>query len=932
MSLEFGSWYILFLIPVAIGIVCFISNKIQIGYKGDKFLSVNRMIILVLLILAMCNISINIRTKEVSTIFLLDVSHSMKDNKDEAVNFLKKGIENVPNKNKVGIITFGEDQQVEQFLTYSKVFNDVQTSPIATATNIEDALKFAITLFPENTSKRIVLITDGKENQGEILNTSTYIQEKGIDLKIYKIEQNQIEDVYIDDIEIPENITIGDEFSIVTNIKSNVKTKAKVSIFSGREKKSENVIDIEKGSNSFLFKDIQNKGGFKPYRVVVSPDIDEVSSNNEYTAYTNVIAKPEILLIEGKSGDARGLEEVLKSIDYKYTLVKGIGAPTTLNELLEYKSIILSNVHADDLPKEFLNNIESYVKDYSGSLITTGGENSYALGGYKDSIFEKILPVNSDKQGKNEIPEIALTLVIDKSGSMLGNEGGLRLNNLTLAKEAAIKAVDNLRAIDNIGVLAFNDRFSWAVPIQKAGDKVKIQDMINSIVGNGGTSIYSAVNEAYEKQKGNNAKIKHIILLTDGQDGMGTSEYEELIEKIKKDNITLSTVSIGRDSNNELLTWLSEKCNGRNYHSDIYTDIPRIFAKEIFIATGEYLINEKFVPKVASSHEILNGIEEGGVFPELFGYVGTSNKDRATEILSSNRNEPILSSWQYGLGRCVSFTSDVNGQWSKDLLAFSKAPQFFKNIIDWSIVNYDNGGNLKITQSGNRAMVEFTSDKNDEKKSVKGIYSYEDGTNKEISLQQTLPGKYVAEVPLKDLGFYTFSVTEEKDGDVQGSYNGGFAYQYSPEYKFTQSSNALEELVSQTTGSMIKNYKDIYEGKIQNNKSKVNMTNFLLTLAMIIFLFDIAYRRLNLVKYLNKKVVIGRTSEIANNVHIKYTRIKENNEANKKTKTNKSEEQKETNEVKEELSGNRHKEKIKKNESVRLNTSELLKKKDERKQ
>ena len=36
-----------------------------------------------------------------------------------------------------------------------------------------------------------------------------------------------------------------------------------------------------------------------------------------------------------------------------------------------------------------MDNIEAYVKDYGGGLITFGGEDSYALGGYKDTSLEK---------------------------------------------------------------------------------------------------------------------------------------------------------------------------------------------------------------------------------------------------------------------------------------------------------------------------------------------------------------------------------------------------------------------------------------------------------------------------------------------------------------------------------------------------------------
>ena len=274
--------------------------------------------------------------------------------------------------------------------------------------------------------------------------------------------------------------------------------------------------------------------------------------------------------------------------------------------MLEYKTIVLADVHADDLNKGFMDNIESYVKDYGGGVVTFGGENSYALGEYKDTALEKILPVNMDKKGKNEVPQISISLVIDKSGSMSGGEGSV--SKLTLAKEAAMNSLDNLRATDEINVIAFDHKYQKVVERQKVQDKEAIKGMIAGIGGGGGTSIYPALEEAYKAQSESSAKIKHIILLTDGQDSFGISNYTELIGNMNTGGITLSTVSVGEDADNALLGKLAEMGKGRTYHSDKYTDIPRIFAKEVLLSSGTYIINEEFTPKIVSNHEILNGV------------------------------------------------------------------------------------------------------------------------------------------------------------------------------------------------------------------------------------------------------------------------------------------------------------------------------------
>ncbi|WP_234885170.1 VWA domain-containing protein, partial [Clostridium tarantellae] len=818
------------------------SNKNSI--KNNMFSLISRILIFILLIVSLSDITISLKGKNISTIFLLDVSDSAMSFREEGIKFINNSLKNMPNRNKSGVIVFGANAEVDKFIIDNKEYNEILSVPIINSTNIQEGIQSAITLFPKESSKRIVLITDGEENEGDMLKTTPLLKENNIDLKVYKIENGKSDEVYVDSVKVPENINMGEEFSIVTNIESNVSTSATLTLFSGREKKGEQIVEIEKGKNTFVFKDIQNTGGFKGYKVLINPKIDTEKGNNEYTCYTNVRSKPQILVIEGQNGESTGLVNILNTLNSSYKIIDPVSAPKTLNDFLEYKSIVLNNVHIDDLNNGFLENIETYVKDYSGGLIVTGGEEAYALGGYKGTILEKILPVNMDKKGKNEIPQISINLVIDKSGSM--SSDGTGVSKLTLAKESAVKALDNLRNTDEIGVIAFDHSFSFAVPQEPMSDKERIKELISSISLGGGTSIYPALEAAYEAQLESKSKIKHIILLTDGQDEFGMEEYEEILEGMKNNNITLSTVSVGTDANGTLLEYLAKEGKGRNYHTDIYTDIPRIFAKEVLLSTGVYLMNEEFTPKISTSHEILSGVIEEDKFPSLLGYVGTSMKDKAIEVLSSNEDEPILAAWQYGLGRTVAWTSDMSGQWSGNFLAWKNSIQLFKNIIDWSVPSYEENGKLNITQQGNYANIKFESENVTENSKITGIYTSENGDSGEISLEQSEPGVFSGKVQLKDLGFYNFNIREKHGEEMRGNYNGAFALQYSPEYKFNSNSEKLESLVEENNGNFIKFPEEVFTDNIKKSYRKINLTIATLIIALILFFFDIVYRRLNL--------------------------------------------------------------------------------------
>lgn len=946
MKIEIGNLYFLILIPIIFAFMYYSFKKYKPWSKNEIAVFISRVVIFILLILAFGNITINLKGRNISTVFLLDVSESASDFEESGKDFISTAIESMPRGNKTGVVLFGDNSKIDKVLNKKKEYKSIDEKPVLTATNIQEAVESALGLFERGGSKRIVLITDGEENQGDILKSIPLINEQKIDFKVYKITGEKGDEIYVDNVKVPDNISVGEEFSVSIDIKSNYATKAKLTLFSGRNKVGEQQVQIQKGKNSFVFKDKQSSGGFKGYRVLIEADGDKNKVNNEFSTFTNVMDKPNILLINGVKGDSKALEEILVNSGANIKKISPSASPSTLNELLEYKSIVLNDVHRDDLSNGFMDNIEDYVKDYGGGLITFGGEDSYALGGYKDTSLEKVLPVYMDKRGKNEVPAISINLIIDKSGSMSAEGGGV--SKLTLAKEAAMKALENLREVDEISVIAFDDTYDEVVPLQKVGDKEAIRELISGIQIRGGTSIYPALEQGYNMQMQSSAKIKHTILLTDGQDGYGFDNYANLLKNFNDNNITLSTVAVGEGANADLLNQLASIGKGRSYYTDIYTDIPRIFAKEVLLSAGTYIINEEFTPKILSNHEILAGVKTSDGIPSLLGYIGTSIKENAVEILSSNHDEPILAAMQYGIGRTVSFTSDVSGQWSKNYLAWEYGPQLIKNMVYFTIPKYGEEGKLNISQEGNEAKVEFYNDKISKDAKVKGIYNGENGEEGEFELSQVEPGKFQANIPLSSLGFYNFSIREEESGEIKNNYKGAFALQYSDEYKFNTNGEKLDVVIKETKGSFINKPEEVFEGKLQREYKKINLTTPLIIISILLFMLDIVYRRLNidLVRFFKKRKDKVKKEKIAknnNSVKVESKAIKGNNisavdakEQNKLKIKSSAEAENQNSAKKNEIKDKESKKPKKKLEKEApkkdsLDTSALLKKKSDRK-
>ena len=842
VSIEVLRPIYLILIPIFMIFIIYLGKSIIEDKKRRRLIIIIRCIIAMLLTLSLVNITVNKITKDTSTIFLLDLSHSNEEFKENGQDFIKNALREMGTSDYAGIVVFGQDSKVEKFVSKSRTINSIESKPIASATNIENAINTGISLFPSDKAKRFVLITDGEENIGKLEKTIPSINEQNIDMKVYKVEKSFKKEVYVDNLKLPDKINIGDEFSIGVGIYSNIQTKTKVYLYEGSVLKAQSEVSITKGMNNFTFKDIQKSGGVKNYKVVIDPAEDTEVKNNEYIGYTNVLTKERLFIAEGKKGQGDNIANILSSLGYSYDRGLGAELPNALKDMLAYKGIISVDVHGEDFPKGFKDSLDSYVKEYGGAFIATGGEDSYALGEYTNTPLEKVLPVNMDMKGKKEVPKMSIALVIDHSGSMGGGNG--EVSKLTLAKEAAQKAADTLRENDEIGVIAFDQSYSWIVKGEKGSNKEAVKDKIGQIQVNGGTSIYPALKEAYEYEKKSDAKIKHIILLTDGQDGF--RQYDDIIKGLGEDKITLSTVSVGEDADTKLLQSLAESGKGRSYHTDIYTDLPRIFAKEIFMASKAYLNNREFTPKLVNSHEILDGVINDGKVPNLLGYVGTSPKENATVVFNSDEDDPILALWQYGLGRSVAWTSDVTGKWDANYTNWDGYKKLWGNILNWSLDDYTSGeSNLNISVQGNEAHIEYKSNSIKDNTKLSGIYTKSDGSEGNFNLDIKAPGVYEKNISLDESSFYSVSVREENDGKITSVKNGVIALQYSLEYKLMGDTGALDSLVEGTNGKFIKLPKEIFNGEIKKVKGGINLSLPLKILALIILMFEIAYRRLD---------------------------------------------------------------------------------------
>src|SRR5260370_1536646 len=260
---------------------------------------------------------------------------------------------------------------------------------------------------------------------------------------------------------------------------------------------------------------------------------------------------------------------------------------------------------------------------------------------------------------------------MDKACSMEGKK-------MELGRLAAIGVVENLRSIDTVGVLIFDNSFQWAVPIRRAEDKSMIKRLIAGIVPDGGTQIAPAVAEACRRVLPSRATFKQIVLLTDGISEEGDSR--DLSKEAAANRVTISTVGLGQDVNRAYLEKVATMASGKSYFLNEPAGLEQIVLKDVMEQSGTTAVERTLKPIIAKNVEILDGVGVDTA-PALKGYIKFIAKPPSDTILKIDEKDPLLVRWQYGLGRAVVFTSDAKSRWAADWLTWKGFDKLWTNIF-----------------------------------------------------------------------------------------------------------------------------------------------------------------------------------------------------------------------------------------------------------
>jgi Mg-chelatase subunit ChlD len=500
----------------------------------------------------------------VTTVFVVDVSDSVGGSVEESRAWVEAALTEAGD-GQWAVVEFGADARLA-----APVGNHpyAGTSVVdATATNLARGLRLGESLLSGQTRERLVLVSDGRGNAGDLSAELQRLESLGVVIDVHTIHPAAGTDAAVSSIDVPSEVNEGEAFQAEVEVLSTVSAPGEIELLVDGEPVATRSVDLEPGSNLFSFPVEAGAPGLQELTARVRVPGDATRQNDSTTSGVQVKGPASVLVLEGEAGNGQVIAEVLESKG----LVVEVGDPAelpSLEELALHQAVVMVDVSARALEDDDVAVLQTYVKDLGRGMVVIGGDDSYALGSYQGTELEALLPVDSEAQDTMREANVAEVLLIDTSESMGAChcseqngqvmetiEGGV--NKTDISKAAASRAVEVLGEDDEVGILAFSGGQKWVIPLQPLPSPATVSEGIGGLRPFGETRIVPALEEAANALRASEKDLKHIILFTDGFTpeldiegfaayGLEVGDLVESARLLAEEGITVSVVGTAR--------------------------------------------------------------------------------------------------------------------------------------------------------------------------------------------------------------------------------------------------------------------------------------------------------------------------------------------------------------------------------------------------
>jgi Mg-chelatase subunit ChlD len=856
------------LLLVLVSLLLIVEGFWVLHSGGSIYPVVFRLMALSTVLLAIVNPKIFGASDALDVILGVDFSRSVgQEAKEKALQILAEARQIKKPESRTGLLFFGR-QPIWEFSPRSD-FAWADFSPVVgrEETDIQAALQAALAQVGEGRQGKILLISDGNENRGAVSRVMPMLRSQGVPVWVLPVGLSQGKnEIYLSDFVLPRQVDSAESFEVRGAIESLQDARARIKLLRNGIVQKEETMNLRAGTNWVSFKESLRERGNHNYELLVESTQDTLAENNLLQGIVEVKGPPRVLYLHGQKDAQHFISRALGVQGYSIVESTPEESSLSLRDISAFDLVILDNVPANSLSQGKMETIEKYVRDLGGGLLVIGGTQSYGAGGYYKTPLERLLPLEMRPPSRLDLPQVALLFVLDKSGSMgAGPPGATKLD---LAKAAAFAAADLLNPSDQVGVLAFDAGWDWALPFRPVGKGELISEHLSSLQSDGGTDLYKAMVEAHRSLSAKPAAIKHVLVLSDGL--TDKADFKTLVEKMARDRITVSTVALGQDADLALMHEIAKDGKGRAYVTLDPKTIPQIFTAETLLISRDLLVEKLVYPKLMGSGGLLRGFSQKKI-PPVRGYVLTYLKPHANLLMKVDE-DPLLVSWRYGLGNVTAFTSDLSGRWGRDWIGWEDFPQWASHLVRNTMRRFsENKIRTAFRQEGEevKAVVDFFSKEGGfvNQLKLKANLTGPDQTTIVRPFQQIAPGRYETTFSASRRGIYHMTIHHEGEKDEAFSVAATFPFiaPYPKEYRELRPNRVLLGRLAEETGGEVLEPDRLAEGvkrlfTPQPSKSRsAQETWWLLSgLGLFLFLADLALRRLPEKAYLTLKALVLR--------------------------------------------------------------------------
>ncbi len=836
--------WLLLVIPPALGVVWWVAQRGHrtVGRRQTRAATILRSMGVVLLGLALTLPLLVGGSNTRSVVLLLDRSASVTSSARATQDaFVTEAIAAAQAEDVTGIAVFGRDIRLDRALTTSPVAAPVRTVIDASATDLGGALRATAAILPTEGSRRIVVLTDAVETAGSARAAAAELADLGIAVDVVRVETGLSSDVMVLGVDAPVTARIGDAVPVTIRLRSTLTGSGTLTVGAGAE---EVVVPLELATGALEVEvDIPaTQAGVLRLQAEVSAAGDAVPENNGAEALVRVLGPARVAIVEGRLGEGDALARALAGGNVAPQVLTAIPASA---ELLDYDALVLVNVPAPS--DEIAEDLAAFVEDLGRGLVVIGGDQAYGLGDYQETALEELLPVTSDPEDLIRRQPVAQVLVIDTSGSMAAchcddttnrndfDEGGI--NKTDISRAGAGLAINALQPSDRVGVLAFTSGSRWALPLEAKPSGDVIAAALATLVPQGDTEISQALEEALAALAEAPEEIKHMVLFTDGWGD--DPNLLTLAQEIADAGITLSVLGTG-EGTGETLRRMASLGGGQFYPGRDLDSVPEVFVEETLRVARPLVAEGSFLPALGAASQVTAGLTAA---PPLRGYVLTRPKPTAAVALEVGPGDPLLATWQRGLGRATAWASDASPRWSADWVDWDGFVEFWGRVIG-DVLPPGRDAPPAVRLDGGTLSIAYETSAPLDAVAVADVRDA-NGEVMAVPMQRTGETRFEAQLPVATRGAYWVAVSVENADGLVASGSSGVVAGYPDEFAFREPDPLLAADVASATGGRVDPAAvDVYAAAPTRGAAERPLWPWLAGAALALFLIDVAMRRL----------------------------------------------------------------------------------------